>query len=310
MTKQLGFFTLAACLACVQVHAATVFSADFEGGSVAADVGTLSFTGPGSQSIASVNDTATHTDWGNNALWADRSASNGTAEGFRMQWNLTDTVSLDGATIDFEHIIRRTNTPNVKSHIVNGYDSNGATLFSIILIDRIDGGLANIADYLDNGTDTDERQRQTVAYVDATNGNSLFAQAQLASGLVPDSNDRSGGGNSFGTNLFFGNNGDPAVNDQEAGLFSITLSNTGWTLTGTPNFDSVHSAFTTVEIPFLDGAVQDLAQVEVIGETVQAGGYWDNLSVTGDVVAIPEPTSALLILAGSSALAFTGRRRG
>ena len=133
MTKQLGFLAIAACLACAHSEAATVFSADFEGGAVAANVGTLTFTGPGVQSIATNDGTATHTDWGSNALYADRSAGSGSAPGFRMEWNLSSPVSLDGATIDFEHIIRRRNTPNVKSHKVHAYDSNGDRVFSILL---------------------------------------------------------------------------------------------------------------------------------------------------------------------------------
>ena len=307
MTKQLGFLAIAAFLACAQTEAATVFSADFEAGAVAADVGTLTFTGPGAQSIATNDGTAAHTDWGNNALFADRSASSGNATGFRMQWNLTSPVSLDGASIDFEHIIRRRNTPNVKNHKVHAYDSNGDRVFSILLVDRIDSGLANIGDYLDNGTDTDERQRQNVAFIDDINGDSLFAAAQIASGTLPDTNDRSGGGNSF--DFFFGDdNRDAVVADNNAGLFSITTSNTGWTLTATPDEASGLSQFTTIEMPFRNGAVQDIALIEVVGESVQAGGYWDNLSVTGELVVIPEPTSAFLLVLSSAALTLAGRR--
>ena len=139
------------------------------------------------------------------------------------------------------------------------------------------------------------------------NGESLFAAAQIASGTLPDTNDRSAGSNSF--DFFFGDdNRDADVADNNAGLFSISTSNTGWTLTATPDEASGLSQFTTVEMPFRNGAVQNIALIEVVGETVQAGGYWDNLSVTGDVVAIPEPTSALLILAGSIALTLTSRR--
>ena len=295
-SMKLMIAALAICFAGSQAVAqTTVFSADFESGAVAADIGTLGFTGPGVQSIATNDGTAAHTDWGMNALWADRSASSGTAEGFRMQWDFTDPVDLSGATIDFEHIIRRTNTPNVKSHYVNGLDSNGEVVFSLYLIDRVDGGLANIADYLDNGTDTDERQRQTVGFDDPTNGLSLFSTAQIASGAIPDSNDRSGGTNSFGANLFYGNdNRDATVGDNNAGLFSVTTTSTGWTLNATPEETSSHLPFTTVEMPFF-GSPINLASVEVIGETVQSGGYWDNLSVTGTVVLPPDPELTLQV---------------
>ena len=283
----------------IAANGATVFLADFEAGAVAANTGTLSFSGPGAQSIVDVDGTASHTDWGAKALWADRSASSGTAVGFTMTWDLTAPVSLDGATVDFEHIIRRTNTPDVKSHFVNGLDSNGATVFSLFLIDREDSGLANIDPDYTEPTETDERQRQTVGFIDPVDGQSLFPSSSIASGSIPDSNDRSGGGNSF--ERFFGNdNRDDPVSEEQAGLFTVTTSPTGWTLNATPRQSSTLSAFTTTEQSFFDSGVIDLAKIEVIGETVQAGGYWDNLSVEGTI--IPEPSASAICVLGLIAL--------
>ena len=280
----------------------TVFSAAFEGlTQPAADTGTLSFTGPGVQSIVSVDGSASHTDWGTNALWADRSASSGGAQGFTMSWDFTDPVDLNGATIDFDYILRRTNTGNVKSHFVNGLDSNGATVFSLFLIDREDSGLANIDPDYTEPAETNERQRQTVGFIDPTAGQSLFPSSSIATGSIPDSNDRSGGTNDF--EFFFGNdNRDDPVSEEQAGLFSVTTSPTGWTLNATPRQSSTLSAFTTTEQSFFDSGVIDLAKIEVIGETVQAGGYWDNLSVQGTVVDPPTPLKLQVLSNGQMKL--------
>ena len=306
-SMKLVIAALAICFAGSQAVAqTTVFSADFEAGNVAADIGTLGFTGPGAQSIVGVDHTSTTTgpDWGTQALWADRSASSGGAEGFRMQWDFTNPIDLSGATIDFDYIIRRTNTPNAKSHFVNGLDSNGEVVFSLYLIDRVDSGLENIGDYVDVGDPNgDERQRQTVAYVDPANGNTLFSTSQIASGTIPDSNGGTGGSNSFGTNLFYGNFGDPGasgVADDEAGQFTITTTSTGWSLSAIAEEDSVRDDFSTVEIPFFSATPVNLASIEVIGETVQAGGYWDNLSVMGTVVTPPDPELTLQVFSDGS----------
>ena len=272
-------------------HAATVFSADFEAGAVAADIGTLTITN-GNPSIVDADGAASQTDWGEKALWADRTASSGSGAGFNMEWGLTDTVLLDGAVIDFEFALRRTNTSDVKSHFVTAFDSNDNKLFSIILIDREDSGLANIDPEYTEPSESNERQRQTVGYDDPINGASLFVAADLASGVIPDSNDRSGGSNSF--TFFFGNdNRDDPVSEEQAGIFSISLSSTGWALDAQSREAGTSLAdFTTNELPFFDAGVANLARIEIDGETVQAGGYWDNFSVTGTIV--PEPASGVL----------------
>ena len=282
-TRALNF--AAAVVAAAGFGAATpaqsqvVFEADFESGAVGANVGTLSFIG-GAQSIdTTVTGDGTHTDWGTGSLFADRIGT-GTEAGFKMTWELTNPVELDGASIDFEHIIRRFNTSDVKSHFVSGYDSEDNLLFSLKLVDREDSGLANIADYLDNDTDTDERQRQNVAYVDPVSGDSLFSAAQLASGDLPDTNDRTDGTNDF--EQFFGrdNLSDGILNEEEAGLFSVALTDTGWTLNATPRQVSTLTPIATIELPYTNPGI-NLARVEIDGETAQAGGFWDNILIQG-----------------------------
>lgn len=266
----------------------TVFSAGFESGSVSADVGTLSFSGPGAQSIVAVTGNHGDTDWGNSALFADRSASSGMASGFTMTWDLTDPVALNGATVNLDYVLRRSNTNNVKSHFVNGLDSNGSMLFSLFLVDREDGGLTNaVPDY----GPSDERQRQTVGFIDPVNGQSLFPRSSIAAGTVPDTND---GANNF--DFLFGRTGtDGPVDEGEAGVFSVSVSDTGWTLNAKGFEGSALADFTTTKQPFFDAGVLDLAKVEVVGETVQAGGFWDNLSVTGNVV---QPLSLQVLSTG------------
>ena len=289
------------------LRADVVFSADFEGGLVQADTGTLTITNSVT-SIVGVTDSAdpNETDWETGALFADRTASGGGDPGLNMVWDFTDPVSLTGATITFDHAIRRFNTPNTKSHTITAYDSLDSVLFSVSLIDRIDGGLENIADYV-TSPETDERQRQTVTYIDPINGNSLFAASQIASGAIPDSNDRSGGSNSF-TGFFGADNTDDANADEsDAGSFSITTTATGWTLSAkaapapNPGAGGSLSDFTTVEIPYSSN-VLDLARIEVDGATVQAGGFWDNLSVDGTIVVPQQPLTLQIASDGQMTL--------
>ena len=66
-----------------------------------------------------------------------------------------------------------------------------------------------------------------MAYVNPVNGNSLFQASDLAAGMIPDSNDRSGGGNVFTS--FFGNDSRDAtaVSEAQAARFSIDCAPVG-----------------------------------------------------------------------------------
>ena len=216
--------------------------------------------------------------------------------------DLTNPVELDGATVNFDHIIRRINTTDVKSSFINGLDSQGNTVFSVVLYDREDNGLTNINPAYTEPSESDERQRQTVGFNHPVDGLSLFDTSDIAIGSIPDSNDRSGGSNSF--QFFFGReDSDVSINEESAGVFSVSLSSTGWTLDATPFATSVLGGFTTTEQPFFNSNPVDLARIEVVGQTVQTGGYWDNLSVTGTEIIPPEPMTLQVFSNGDIKLA-------
>lgn len=286
-------------------QATPVFLADFES-STSANIGTINHSGGPAPQLVPVDGSATHTDWGTNSVWWDRSASSGSGAGFTAELTPESRVELDGATLTFDFVLRRTNTPDAKSHFVTAFDSNGNTVFSVQLVDREDSGLTNI-ELFTTPPETDERQRQIPIYVDPATGATMFAPSQIASGTAPDGNDRSGGSNSF--TFFFGNdNRDAAnVNEAEAGSFAVTTTATGWTLSAEAyQADTSLPDFTTNELPFSDNSVVDIARIEITGETVQAGGYWDNLSLDGTI--IPEP-STLMLLGICFAICGTRRKR-
>jgi|GEM_PF-5615127 len=260
-------------------HSQTLFSSDFESGT-AADIGSIQYSNPENVSPVGVDGDATHTDWGNGAVWIDRAASSGTGPGFVATLNPTGPVSLDGSSFHFEFVLRRTNTPGVKGHYVTAYDTGGNTVWSVKLVDREDAGLANIGEFTEEG-ETDERQRQIPVYENPATGDTMFSASQIASGTAPDGNDRSGGGNVF--TFFFGNdNRDDPVSEEQAGLFTVTTTPTGWTLAAVSREAGTSLPdFTTVELPFHEPTVNSIAYIEITGETVQAGGYWDNLVLTG-----------------------------
>jgi len=74
------------------------------------------------------------------------------------------------------------------------------------------------------------------------------------------------------------------------------MTDSGWSLAATPSSSvTTLGTFTTIEISFVNPSVRDISAVVISCESDVAGGFWDNLVVTGSPVA----TEAKLLLSSA-----------
>lgn len=299
MKSRFSFALLVWSIGVWTVSGATVFEARFESpGSLAADVGTLTLTNANASHV-SVDGNHSQLDWGTGALFTDSAASPTQGPGYGGLWGLTQAVDLDGATVSFEYVHRRSQSPDLKSHFVTAYDRAGRIVFQIMLVD-LDRDLGKIR----------LEQRQIPGYLDRDWGQAVFSPLQIASGDLPDSQPD---GNGVYTIFFKRDGRDTTVNESLAGRFVVMTTDTGWSLSATPSSSGATlNAFSTIEIPFVDPSVRDIFAVVISGESDIAGGFWDNLQVTGSPVATEAklllsstPNPATTILEQDTANSFT-----
>lgn len=254
--------------------ATIVFDADFEGPTTGATIGTLNpVTGNVSNVAVSTTTPTVDPTNGDHVLLVDLLNP-------EFSLNLASTLDLTGsntATFSFDVAARRTNGI-VKTHLVTGLDSSGNEVFQLVLGD---------ANAFGNGSGDRQRPGYAIANPGGTlpnNGRTTFLPGPSTPG-----------------SFWFG--GDTNLSDnydsRRDSDFTVTVGNGGWDLS--TNRQDTASSYTTTGLPLFNGGpATDLASIQIVALGDGAGMYWDNFLVDG--TPVPEPASAMLVMAGASTM--------